>query len=246
MNLTDRTFWLKYWENKEDLNINIPENYILSANLKEIQKSHPFKNAIELGGFPGYYSIYLKKWLNVDATLLDYVIHPTIIDDVFKKNNLTKKDISLIEADIFNFKPNELYDLVMSVGVIEHFDDTNKIIKQHLKFMSEKGVLFINIPNFRGFNGWLQKTFDPENYSKHNINCMDLDFLKKICQDLGLKGITVEYYGGFMMWLENLETKSIFFKAAFKSTWFILKVISKLIPVESKAFSPYINITAYK
>lgn len=102
MNLTDRKFWLKYWENKKNLKIIIPENYILSDTLKEIKKSKPFKNAIELGGFPGYYSIYLKKWLKVETTLLDYVIHPEIIEGVLKKNNLDNQDVFLIEADIFS------------------------------------------------------------------------------------------------------------------------------------------------
>lgn len=246
MNLTDREFWLKYWENKKNLVIEVLENYILSTYLKKFKAKSSIRTSIELGGFPGYYSIYLKRWLNVDATLLDYVIHPDILESVLVKNHLSSQDIILIETDLFDFEPEEKYDLVMSVGVIEHFDDTKEIIDIHTKFMSDTGVLFINIPNFTGFNGWLQKVFDPEIYSKHNISCMNIDFLKGICEDLKLKDVKVEYYGGFMMWLENLETKSTPFKIAFKSIWFVLKVISKIIPIETKLFSPYINIVAYR
>ncbi|MFT4804754.1 MAG: cyclopropane fatty-acyl-phospholipid synthase-like methyltransferase [Psychroserpens sp.] len=246
MNLTDRAFWLNYWENKKNLALEVSERYILSSYLKKFKEENDIKSAIEIGGFPGYYSIYLKKWLNVDTTLLDYVIHPDVLDEVMAKNAMTKEEITLIETDLFKFDPKEKYDLVMSVGVIEHFADTKNIVEMHTKFMAVDGVLFVNIPNFTGFNGWLQRTFDPEIYAVHNISSMNIGLLKGICEELQLKNITVEYYGGFMMWLENLHTKSFFFKLAFKTTWFILKVISKIIPLESKIFSPYINIVAYK
>jgi Methyltransferase domain len=246
MKLTEREFWLNYWENKENLAIRISENYVLSDFLKKFLKENNIKSGIELGGFPGYYAIYFKKWLNIEATLLDYVIHPEILKNVLKENQLDTNDVTLIETDLFDFSPEKKYDLVMSVGLIEHFENTKEMIRIHTDFMTEDGVLFINLPNFRGFNGWLQRTFDYENYIKHNINSMDIQLLQSCCEDLNLKNIQVFYNGGFMMWLENIKTKSLIFRALFKTTWFCLKVLSKIIPIETKQFSPYINIIAYK
>ncbi|MFA5246000.1 MAG: methyltransferase type 12, partial [Pedobacter sp.] len=61
--LTDRKFWTNYWESKPDLAISIDKNYLFHQQLEEIVKTQKIKTAIELGGFPGYYSIFLTKYL---------------------------------------------------------------------------------------------------------------------------------------------------------------------------------------
>jgi cyclopropane fatty-acyl-phospholipid synthase-like methyltransferase len=246
MNLTDKNFWIKYWENKTNLNIKVKPNYILSEILKKITSKNKVKTAIELGGYPGYYAIYLKKYLNIESTLLDYVVIKKQIESLLKINELNVNSVKLIEADLFNYDIKTKYDLVLSVGLIEHFENTSEIIKMHTDFLNEKGVLFINIPNFKGLNGLIQKYFDLENYKKHNIDCMNIEKLHSICKQLGLKNIEVRYYGSFMIWLENFDEKSFFFKKAFNIIWLFFKVIFKLIPIETRFFSPYINITATK
>ena len=59
--LTDRQFWTNYWESKPDLVILIEKNYLFHQQLEEIVKTNKVQTAIELGGFPGYYSIFLYK-----------------------------------------------------------------------------------------------------------------------------------------------------------------------------------------
>jgi len=54
------------------------------------------KNAIELGGFPGYYATYLKKYQHLDTTLFDYFIHHDIINQLLIKNGLKPEDIHII------------------------------------------------------------------------------------------------------------------------------------------------------
>jgi SAM-dependent methyltransferase len=246
MNLTDRQFWLDYWENKEGLIFEVGEGLPLSFIFDGIIKTYKVKNSLEIGGFPGHYSIFLKKKFNIKPALLDYVISTKIIENLFKINNLPDGCIDVIETDLFNLKVNKQYDLVFSNGLIEHFDDTQKIIAKHKEFTKDGGVLFISLPNFRGFNGWLQRKYDYENYSKHFIPCMDLNYLKKICESLNLKNINIRYEGVFMMWLENFKNKKIIFKFFFKITWLSLKLFFKIFPINSKLFSPYIVIIANK
>ncbi|MBC7614566.1 MAG: methyltransferase type 12, partial [Pedobacter sp.] len=47
--LTDRDFWVKYWESKTDLSVVIPENYLFHRQLAEIVNKNRVKTAIELG-----------------------------------------------------------------------------------------------------------------------------------------------------------------------------------------------------
>ena len=61
--LTDRSFWANYWESKKDLAFKVPANYTFHQLIQQIVKDRKIETAIELGGFPGYYTIFLKKYL---------------------------------------------------------------------------------------------------------------------------------------------------------------------------------------
>lgn len=244
--LTDRNFWSKYWESKSDLAFKIPANYLFHGQLQKIISGNNVRTAIELGGFPGYYAIFLKKYFNIDSTLFDYFVHKNLLKEVLKVNELDEKDITVIEADLFKHAPGHTYDLVLSCGLIEHFQDTKDIIERHVTFLKPGGTLFITLPNFTGVNGWVQKTFDNENYLKHNINSMDPAMLARIAKELGLHDIKAGYFGKFSVWLENRKEKSLLTKAFIKALWFAGKVPTKILGFESKALSPYIVLEAKK
>jgi len=245
-NLTDRAFWKSFWESKKDLIFPIKPDYVFGDILGKLIAEKGIKNAIELGGFPGYYSIYLKKYQHLDTTLFDYYVHEGIINELLQKNGLQPGDINIIEADLFNYTPTQLYDMVLSFGLIEHFSDTAAIIKTHLQFLKPGGTLFITLPNFTGVNGWVQRKFDLENYNKHYIDCMNPAFLAETCRQLGLTEVESYYHGRFSTWLENRAEKPTLVKAIVKSVWLAGKIITKLIPVESKLLSPYIVLKATK
>ena len=243
-NLTDRGFWKSFWESRKNLIFYIKPDYVFGDILAGLIKQKGIKNAIELGGFPGYYSIYLKKYLGLDTTLFDYYIHEGLIKELLAKNGLKEDDINIIESDLFTYTPEEKYDLVTSFGLIEHFSDTASIIKTHLQFLKTGGTLFITLPNFTGVNGWVQKSFDKENYDKHYINCMNPAFLAETCRQLGLKEVESYYHGKFTVWLENKSEQSAIAKSIVKAIWVTGKVFTKIIPIESKALSPYIVVKA--
>lgn len=242
--LTDRQFWTNYWESKPDLAIQIGKDYLFHQQLEQIIKKNNIQTAIELGGFPGYYSIFLTKYLGIRTTLFDYFIHPDILKKVLHRNGLKEEDITVIENDLFKYRPEQKYDLVLSCGLIEHFKDTRDIIERHLEFLNPGGTLFITLPNFRSVNGWVQKTFDRDNYLKHYIECMDTEYLAQILKDLGLNDAKASYYGKYSVWLENKNEKSALTKAFIRSIWYIGKIATKLVPIESKILSPYIVLEA--
>jgi SAM-dependent methyltransferase len=161
-------------------------------------------------------------------------------------NQLTENDINVIEGDLFDQQPKEQYDLVLSCGLIEHFNDTKDIIARHLPFLKPQGTLFITLPNFTGVNGWVQRKYDMGNYEKHNISSMNPQLLAGYCKELGLKNVEAYYYGHFSIWLENRDQQSGFTKMFLKGLWLAGKIATKIIPVESKSLSPYIVLTATK
>lgn len=244
--LTDRAFWVNYWTSKKGLSFPLPENYLFHKELKEVIEREKVKTAIELGGFPGYYAVFLKKYFKLDVTLLDYFIHPPVTNELLQANQLQAGDIHIIEADLFNHQEKQQYDLVLSCGLIEHFTDTRDIIRRHIDFVKPGGTLFITLPNFKALNGWFQQQFDPENYDKHHIECMDPRLLADICESEGLSLKEAKYFGNFSIWLENEKEKPVAVRIFKKITWLTGKVITKLIPFNSKALSPYILVEAKK
>lgn len=245
-NLTDRNFWKAFWESKKDLIFPIKPDYYFGEIMGKLIAEKGVKNAIELGGFPGYYSTYLKKYQKLDTTLFDYYIDEDIINRLLEKNGLKPGDIHIIESDLFNYKVAQPYDMVCSFGLIEHFSDTKDIISRHLQFLKPGGVLFITLPNFKGVNGWVQRNFDRSNYDKHFIESMDLQRLSAICKELGLKEIESFYHGKFSVWLENRAEQNAVVKGLVKTIWLAGKLFTKVVPLETKVFSPYIVLKAIK
>ena len=244
--LTDRKFWANYWESKTDLAFAVPSNYTFHQLFKKLLANKSIKTAIELGGFPGYYAIFLKKYFGLDTTLFDFYVHQPVLTEVLAANQLTTGDVKVIEGDLFKHEPLQQYDLVLSCGLIEHFQDTKDIISRHLHFLKPGGTLFITLPNFTGLNGWVQRTYDMDNYNKHNIDSMNQAQLAAYCKELGLQQIEAYYYGHFSLWLENMKQQSGFTRGFLKALWFAGKVFTKAVPVESKALSPYIVLQAVK
>ena len=244
--LTDKAFWANYWESKKGLAFKVPADYTFHKLLKWTVDENKLSSAIELGGFPGYYAIFLKKYLGLKTTLFDFYVHQPVLKEVLNANQLDTSDIKVIEGDLFKYQPKEQYDLVLSCGLIEHFNDTKDIIARHLLFLKPGGTLFITLPNFTGVNGWVQRKYDMSNYEKHNISSMDPQKLSVYCTELGLKNVDSYYYGRFSVWLENKSEQSAFTKAFLKTIWLAGKIATRIIPVESKVFSPYIVLKAIK
>lgn len=63
-------------------------------------------------------------------------------------SNLKEFSSELIQGDILNPQYQEKFDIVFSVGLIEHFDmeNTRKAFLNHLQFVKSPGVLIVTFP----------------------------------------------------------------------------------------------------
>jgi len=237
-NLTDRSFWKEYWSNYQYTAI--PDHVFFE---RHIPKMPAGSTAVEIGGFPGTMSIFFHKKYGFDVSLLDYYIDPVIVNNLEKHNGLLPNTIHCIEQDFFSYNSDLKYNLVFSIGFIEHFEDTADVIKRHIDLLSNNGSLLIVLPNFRGLNGWIQKHFDRPNYDAHNINSMKIELLKDIMGQMPVKNVYIDYIGKPSLWLEPKATRSNKIKRM------IVKLASyfvKLFPIKGKFLSPYIIVSANK
>ncbi len=232
--ITEKSTWSTYWESYNPNKVLFKNQFTtLFSKVKNGDNKLEF---LEIGGFPGTFSIYFKKYKQYNITLLDYFISHDVINKLLKINNLNYNDLEIIESDFFNYKTDKKYDLVFSSGFIEHFEDTKNVLIKHNNLLKEKGELLITLPNLKGLNGWVQKRFDLKNYTIHNVKCMDIELLKSICVELNLKDLEVYYYGKPMVWLESTANVSPITRTCIR----LLSFIIKLFPIQGKFLSPYI------
>lgn len=231
-----KTFnWLNYWKSKSIIK-KIPPNYWFSEIFLPLIHQHKLHTSLEIGGYPGYYSIWLKKYSTVKPTLIDTTINQNTVSDLCQANDIAKSEISIIKGDVFKHNTTRRFDLVFSVGLIEHFSNPSKIIHRHWDLVSRHGVMLLAIPNFLGLNGVCQLLTDPENLQKHNLSIMRPKVLSEYIQKETGYTPQIFYYGGFNLWFEHpnqLQKTISIISLAFGYIFRVTKINSKL-------FSPYL------
>jgi predicted O-methyltransferase YrrM len=114
--LTTRQFWLDYWESKTGLIFKVSDQYPFVGLIARLVNQNQSKTFLEIGGFPGYFSVWAKLNLGLEATLLDYVVHLPILNALEEANGLAAHSIEVIETDLFTYQSDKKYDFVVSNG----------------------------------------------------------------------------------------------------------------------------------
>lgn len=95
-----------------------------------------------------------------------------------------------------------IFDVVVSLGVIEHFDDTAAAVRAHAEFLKPGGMLVAKIPNLSSVFGSLMPLVDMDFYNTHVP--LTPDQLAGACRGCGLKVEECWYVGLFDYNLEAL------------------------------------------
>jgi SAM-dependent methyltransferase len=77
----------------------------------------------------------------------------------------------IYQQDLFCPKPHQLeaFDLVLSNGVVEHFEDTAATLRQMAAYLRPGGMMVTIIPNFTGWLGKLQAMVSSEIMAIHRL-----------------------------------------------------------------------------
>lgn len=152
------------------------------------------KRILEIGAGDSYWLPHLaKKFPTSHFTGLDYSeIGCDLLRERARKANV---NIEVICADMFadDTTASESFDIVMSFGVVEHFDDLRNVMMTQKKFLKQDGLIFTMIPNMAGILGILTKAFNEEVYLKHNPH--DYNSFSKGHRLAGLELLSGGYLG---------------------------------------------------
>jgi 2-polyprenyl-3-methyl-5-hydroxy-6-metoxy-1,4-benzoquinol methylase len=159
-------------------------------------------------------------------------------------------DGTIYEADAFA-PPDSLrgrFDVVVSLGVFEHFDDSASCARAFARFVRPGGLMITLIPNMRGLPGLLQRELNRPVFDIHTP--LDRDDLIRSHTAAGLVDIRSDYLVSLNFWMVNLQdlpaglatrAKRVFLKslqAIAIASWCVDPIAS--IPPPNRWLSPYL------
>lgn len=199
--LVSQKNWDKYWS-KISLPLEVSKtkrssdlNEILKVFDRFLPRNRRF-SVLEIGGAPGQYLAYMTKNFPCSITSLDY---STIGCSQTKKNfQLLRLKGTVYQRNLFSdLSDLPLFDIVYSLGFVEHFFNVQKVIQRHLCLLKPGGLLLVGVPNFQGINHFLARILRPEVLKNHNLLAMDKNYWQNLENNLALEIIFKKYIGGF-------------------------------------------------
>ncbi len=201
--LADQGYWDDYW-GRVGLPLEIKRSPKTSGSIAAILDvletylpRHPGMSALEVGGAPGQYLAWLSKTFGYTCHVLDY--SPVGCEKARRNFEALGIPLGLFEGDLFVDSTESIgsFDLVYSLGLIEHFDDFGEAIRRHARLASPGGWVVIGCPNLRGINRVLMRGLRPNALATHNLDAMDVGRWRAPAEGAGLGSVFSGYVGGF-------------------------------------------------
>jgi 2-polyprenyl-3-methyl-5-hydroxy-6-metoxy-1,4-benzoquinol methylase len=151
---------------------------------------------LELGGAPGRFLAYCACRYGCSVHSLDYSdIGCKVTIENFRQLNLP---VTVYQQDIFDTsKPIGQFDVVFSLGLIEHFEDTKQIIERHWQMVKPGGLLILGVPHFVHVFWPVLEIVAPNVTRGHNRDALVLEKWSTWETSLQMKAVYKAYLGGF-------------------------------------------------
>ena len=197
--LTDEQFWDDYWRAVRvptQIDLSVPFNRCLDSFFAPHLLGLPAGSAMfEIGCAPGRWLAHFSKKYGLSVGGLDY--SPLGVQKTRENLKALGVEAGVQQADFFKYEAGKKYDLVYSLGFIEHFDDVDGVVRRHLAMVKDGGLLILGIPNFQGIYKPIQALYWQGCLDKHNLSIMRADFFPHLAERLGLELLDCRYVGGF-------------------------------------------------
>ena len=113
----------------------------------------PDWSAIEIGSSPGNNLVKLHRNFGYKPYGVEYShLGVLLTRETFRRHGFDTANV--IEADLFDQKFQNRFqgrfDVVFSLGFIEHFDPPDEVVSLHVNLLKPGGFLVCQIPNLRG------------------------------------------------------------------------------------------------
>jgi len=247
--ITDKNYWNLIHEGKSTYFPKRLSGFRYSCEeqiFAGIKKNFNGGSILEIGGGGSDWLIAIANELHPkEAVALDYSEVGCVSLD--NKSAHAGIKIKTVCADMFS-PPKDIlgqFDLVMSFGVVEHFENLSFAIDASAAFCKPGGILYTLIPNMAGFNGLMTRFWNRSVYDIHIPH--DRESFLAGHKKSGLEVLSCEYLGstnfgvlsscfpsqrGFNYWLYKQFTRIS------KIIWLVESKVGRL--PATRSLSPYI------
>lgn len=246
--LVEREEWEEYWNcfklpaevKKSDKNLY--RNEILKVFDSFLPQDGDL-SILEVGGGSGQYLAYMWRTFHFRIHALDY---SDAACKVTRENfRLLGLEGTVYQRDLLSDSLSDLplFDIVYSLGVIEHFQDLERVIGKHLELLRPGGTLVVGAPNFLGVNRWVLNRLDPRRLAQHNLSAMDIENWRHFEQRFNLNVVFQGYVGGFEPKILRCERRTLqnrLLHAAFRGIAVVTDNLGVLRRFNSKHWSGYV------
>jgi SAM-dependent methyltransferase len=179
---------------------------------KELKKLAPLtgNNAMVLdaGCGPGQYSWRLSR-INKTWKIKGVDIDTVHIDDCKKFFQRTGRAdrVSFEVTDLTQMNEKDTYRLIISIDVMEHIADDEKVFSNFHASLKEGGFLLISTPSDKGGSD-VHSEHDTSYIDEHVRNGYSIEEIKQKLTAAGFSGITVKYTYGFagrISWILSMK-----------------------------------------
>lgn len=205
---------------------------------------------LELGCAPGTFTAALSKDKDWLITGIDFS------DDANKfisTLSCIQKTARLFHEDMFNFDIREVFDVVASFGLVEHFRGISfdQLMDIHDRYVAPGGYCVVVVPNFTGLPYLFHFVFDRPSLDSHNIDAMHPDTIVQFFRQRDYEIVFHKYVGILRLWGNSGFLKS---KILAKTVAGLAVSISKLaylmsligLHLRGRSWSPYLMVIARK
>jgi len=248
--LSTEKHWSDRWSQKEIKDITFNPNQPMFADLHRLfsrilPKDESLK-FLEIGAFPGSYMWYFNKFFGYQVSGLEYV--DWCCEQARHLLRVAGVEGNVIHGNLLTYQPHMQWDIVFSMGLIEHFSDTAMVVSKHLKLLRKGGYLVLGIPNHRGFYGSIMRMVDHEKYRVHNRMGYG-DMLAALNETGQIEMLEGGYFGRLGFWATGIyqyfKPKGRLLYLLVRGPLWVLERVGRLLP-NSKSLSPNIVIIARK
>lgn len=207
------------------------------------------QSLVEIGSAPGEHLVRLQKRFGLIPYGIEYTENGVRANrQIFEKNGVPSDQV--IAGDFFSSeiqsKYKEHFDIVLSRGFLEHFENPKEVIDQHLNVLKPGGLLIVMIPNFRKFNYLLMRLLNPELMAVHNLKIMEKKTFESLFPSDALEKKECKYFGTLFLGLAFVQQGSLrfFIVNQLKNIQILLNFFFRLLfgkkGFETRFFSPYL------
>ena len=194
--LTDVDYWeANVWKKQRPRRLILHRDYDFEL-VRLLPRIAPRRNSrvLEVGAGGSLVLPYLAAHEGFRATGIDYSVGGCrLLSNNFRILGVAG-DIVCGDFLQSSIRPGQ-FDVVYSLGLIEHFDDLPSVVRAHLNFLRPGGMLFLVSPNLQGLHGKSLRRLAPALLARHRV--FGLTELGDALRSAGIDSVRTGYLGSF-------------------------------------------------